>query len=75
MKNFMDRIECIIEPEMNYCNGEAVRITMMCRSDGKEFRVSKIENMDFLRSHFDFIFDHMRETIKDRFLAEVDDVD
>jgi len=76
MKNFMSRIECIVEPSLYYNNNkESVQITMRCRTNNREWSTSKIEHADFLSSHFDLIFDHMRKDIKDKFLEEVVDVD
>lgn len=72
MENFISRIECVIEPSL-YCNdnGESVQITMRCRAGDVEWGISQIENTDFLKSNFDLVFDHMRENVKYKFLAEV----
>ena len=69
----MSKIECIIEPEL-YCskNGETVRVNMRCRLGDDEFDINRIENVDFMRSNFDLIFDHMREDIRYKFIKEVD---
>ena len=74
MKNFISRIECVVEPSLYYNNhGETIQITMRCRTDGKEWSISKIEDLDFMESHFDLIFNHMRENMKYKFLEEIKD--
>ena len=72
MKNFISRIECVVEPPL-YFNGEgeSIQITMRCRLDDAEWSVSKIEDVDFMASNFDLIFDHMRDSIRYKFLDEV----
>ena len=69
MKNFISRIECVVEPTL--WDGKHVQITMRCRANNKEWGITEIEDPDFLRSHFDLIFDHMRDNIKYKFLEEV----
>ena len=73
MKNFISRIECVVEPSLyhNPKAGEAVQITMRCRAGDTEWSISQIENADFLKSNFDLVFDHMRESVKYKFLSEV----
>ena len=72
MKNFISRIECVIEPSLYFNKeGESVQISIRCRTNDKEWSVSKIEQKDFLRSHFDLIFDYMKSNIKHKFLEEV----
>ena len=72
MKNFISRIECVVEPSL-YSTGEwqKVQITMRCRLNDTEWSVSKIDDIDFLVSHFDLVFDYMREDIRHKFLSEV----
>lgn len=72
MKNFINRIECVVEPSLYFNKGrEYVQMTVRCRTDDKEWSISEIENTDFLKSNFDLIFDSMRESIKYKFLEEV----
>ena len=72
MKNFISRIECVVEPAICFNDsGKALQITMRCRTDNKEWSITKIEDTDFMVSHFDLIFDHMREDIRHSFLKEV----
>jgi len=63
MKNFMTSIECVVEPELIFCKerGETVRIEVKCRSFGKDWSLTRIEEADFLRSYFDLVFDSMRK--------------
>jgi hypothetical protein len=72
MKNFIDRIECVVEPSLYFHReGESVQIRIRCVTDDKEYRVSRVEPKDFLRSHFDVVFDYMREELKHGLLEEV----
>ena len=72
MKNFISRIECVVEPSLYFNKeGESVQITMRCRANDTEWSISKIEDKDFLKSNFDLIFDHMRDSMKYKFLEEV----
>jgi hypothetical protein len=72
MKNFISRIECVVEPSLYHNEeGENVQITMRCRANDTEWSISKIEDLDFLKSNFDLIFDHMRDSMKYKFLDEV----
>ena len=72
MKNFINRIECVVEPSLYYSKGnEYIQITMRCRTNDKEWSISKIEEKDFLVSHFDLIFNYLKENIKYKFLEEV----
>ena len=72
MKNFISKIECVVEPSLYYNEkGESVQITMRCRANDTEWSISQIEDVDFLKSNFDLIFDHMRENMKYKFLDEV----
>ena len=72
MKNFINRIECVVEPSLYFNKeGESVQMTMRCRTDDKEWSVTKIEEKDFLASHFDLIFHHLKDNIKYKFLEEV----
>ena len=72
MKNFISRIECVVEPSLYFNKeGQNVQMTMRCRAHNTEWSISKIEDKDFLKSNFDLIFDHMREDIKYKFLEEV----
>ena len=74
MKNFISRIECVVEPSLYFNKrGQTVQMTMRCRIDDTEWSISKIEDLDFMRSYFDLIFDHMKEDIKYKFLAEIKD--
>lgn len=74
MKNFMSRIECVIEPSLYYHKGNpTVQMTMRCRTNDKEWSITEIEDLDFMESHFDLIFNHMKENIKYKFLEEVGD--
>ena len=72
MENFISRIECVVEPSLYpNRNGETIQITMRCRTDDREWSIAKIEDLDFMKSHFDLIFDHMRENMRIKYLAEV----
>jgi hypothetical protein len=72
MKNFISKIECVVEPSLYYPKGfQTVQITMRCRTDDKEWSITKIEDIDFMESHFDLIFNHMKENMKYKFLEEV----
>lgn len=72
MKNFISRIECVVEPSLyHHEEGENVQITMRCRANDTEWSISRIEDKDFLKSNFDLVFDHMRDNIKYKFLSEV----
>jgi len=72
MKNFISRIECVVEPNLYFNKeGESVQISIRCRIDDKEWGITKIEEKDFLCSHFDLIFDHMKNNIKYKYLEEV----
>lgn len=72
MKNLISRIECVVEPSL-YFNGkgESIQLTMRCRIDDKEWSISKIEDVDFMISNFDLIFNHMRDSVKYKFLDEI----
>ena len=72
MKNFVSMIDCIMEPSL-CCNEnrEFVQITMHCRINNRDFSTQRVESTDFLVSHFDLVFNHMRDSIKHKFLEEV----
>jgi hypothetical protein len=72
MKNFISKIECVVEPSLYFNKeGQSVQMTMRCRAHNTEWSISQIEDVDFLKSNFDLVFDHMRESIKHKFLKEV----
>lgn len=72
MKNFISRIECVVEPSLYHNEaGENVQISMRCRAGDTEWSISQVEDVDFLKSNFDLIFDHMRDSMKYKFLSEV----
>lgn len=72
MENFISRIECVVEPSLYFNKeGQSVQMTVRCRAGDTEWSISKIEDLDFLKSNFDLIFDHMRDSIKYKFLDEV----
>jgi hypothetical protein len=74
MKRFIGRIECVIEPSAHKGDyGESVQVIIRCRKNDLEWSLSKIESADFLSSHFDMIFDYMKEELKCRLLEEVED--
>ena len=72
MKNFISRIECVVEPDLLCYKGDSgIQIKMRCTIGDTEVSINRFEDTDFLVSHFDLIFDHMRENIKYKFLEEV----
>jgi len=74
MKNFMDRIVCIIEPDTIYSHdGESdeIIVSIRCRSFGKDLELNKRVPTDFMVSYFDMLFDEMKEMIKEKFLDGV----
>jgi hypothetical protein len=72
MKNFISRIECIVEPDILCHNkGEGVQLKIRCTIGDTEISINRFEYTDFLVSHFDLVFDHMRDNIRYKFLKEV----
>jgi hypothetical protein len=72
MRNFIERIECVIEPNSFYPSDGSIELRMRMRSFGKECGTIKIEHADFMKSHFDLVFDHLKEELKKEFLKGVD---
>ncbi len=65
MKNFISRIECVVEPSLyNNKEGESVQINVRCRAGDLEWNITKIEPKDFLMSNLDLVFDYLKEEIK-----------
>jgi hypothetical protein len=72
MKNFINRIECVVEPDLLcYKRDSGIQIKMRCIIGDTEVSINRFEDTDFLVSHFDLVFDHMRENIRYKFLEEV----
>jgi hypothetical protein len=75
MKNFVDRIEFIIEPwayKLDDGYGEIVQLRIKCIKNGRKYSKTEIKDADFFKSHYDIVIDYIKESLKEFVLSEND---